>query len=111
MPVKKNFGYTSEKIKDTVSRSVIHTDNLMIAVIEFTGGPCVEPDPPHFHPHEQVSYIAEGEIIFYCEGEPDEHLKKGDMFAVPSGKKHTIRLLTDKVRIVDSFTPVREDFL
>jgi len=34
----------------------------------------------------------------------------GDMFAVPPEKKHTIKLLTEKVRLVDSFNPIREDF-
>ena len=68
-------------------------------------------EPPHSHPHVQTSYIASGEIIFYCEGEPDQHLKAGDMFEVPSGKLHTIKLLTEKARLVDSFSPIREDFL
>ena len=50
-------------------------------------------------------------IIFYCEGEPEQHLKEGDMFAVPSGKNHTIKLLTREARLIDSFNPIREDFL
>jgi len=33
------------------------------------------------------------------------------MFAIPSGLKHTIKLLTKNVRLIDSFYPVREDFL
>ncbi len=89
----------------------MYTDNLMTAVIDFTNGPWQEPEPPHSHPHEQVSYIAEGEIIFYCEDEPDRYLKTGEMFAVSSGKKHTIKVLNEKVRIVDSFTPLRDEFL
>jgi len=100
-----------EKVRDGLERKIIHTDNLMTVLIDFTDGPWDEPEPPHSHPHEQTSYVAEGEIIFYCEGQPDQHLKAGDMFAAPSGKKHTVKLLTPKVRLVDSFTPVREDFL
>lgn len=100
-----------EKVKEGVQRKIIHTGDLMTVLIDFTNGPWEEPEPPHAHPHVQTSYVALGEIIFYCEGEPDQHLKAGDLFAVPSGKKHTIRLLTEKVRLVDSFNPVREDFL
>jgi hypothetical protein len=33
------------------------------------------------------------------------------MFAVPSGKKHAIQLLSPTARLIDSFNPVREDFL
>lgn len=35
------------------------------SVIDFDDGPTSEPDPPHSHPHEQVSYVSEGEIIFF----------------------------------------------
>ena len=100
-----------EKVREGLERKIIHTNNLMTVLIDFTDGPWDKPEPPHSHPHEQTSYVAEGEIIFYCEDEPDQHLKAGDMFAVPSGKKHTVKLLTPKVRLVDSFNPIREDFL
>lgn len=100
-----------EKVKDGLERKIIHTKELMTVLIDFSNGPWEEPEPPHSHTHEQTSYIASGEIIFYCEGEDDQHLKAGDMFAVPSGKKHTIKLLAEKARLVDSFNPIREDFL
>jgi quercetin dioxygenase-like cupin family protein len=65
----------------------------------------------HHHVHEQTTYVAEGEIIFLCEGEPDQRLKKGDMFSVPSGIPHAIQLLSKEARLVDSFNPIRNDFL
>jgi len=98
-------------VREGLQRKIIYTKNLMTVLIDFTDGPWDKPEPPHSHPHEQTSYVAEGEIMFLCEGEEDQHLQAGDIFAVPSGKKHTIRLLTEKVRLVDSFNPVREDFL
>ncbi|HSH19603.1 MAG TPA: cupin domain-containing protein [Draconibacterium sp.] len=100
-----------EKVKEGLERKIIHTNELMTVLIDFSNGPWEKPEPPHSHPHQQTSYVAEGEIIFYCEGEPDQHLKAGDMFAVASGLKHTVKLLTKKVRLIDSFYPVREDFL
>ena len=99
------------RVKEGLMRKIIHTDSLMTVIIDFSNGPWEEAEPPHSHPHEQTSYVAEGEIIFYCEDEPDHHLKAGDMYAVPSGKKHTVKLLTKTVRLIDSFTPLREDFL
>lgn len=100
-----------EKVKEGLERKIIYTKELMTVLIDFSNGPWEEPEPPHSHPHQQTSYVAEGEIIFYCEGESEQHLKAGDMFAVPSGLKHTIKLLTKKARLIDSFYPVREDFL
>lgn len=99
------------QVKEGVQRKIIMTENLMTVLIDFSNGPWKQPDPPHSHPHQQTSYVAEGEIIFYCEDEPDQHLKIGDMYAVPPDKKHTVKLLTKTVRLIDSFYPVREDFL
>ncbi len=99
------------KVKAGVQRKIIMTDELMTVLIDFSNGPWEMPDLPHSHPHQQTSYIAEGEIVFYCENEPDQHLKAGDMYAIHPGKKHTIKLLSETARLVDSFYPAREDFL
>ncbi len=100
-----------EVVREGLHRKIIHTDNLMVVLIDFTDGPWDQPEPFHSHPHEQISYVARGEILFICEGEEEQHLKEGDMFAVKSGLKHTVKLLTKEVRLVDSFNPIREEFL
>jgi quercetin dioxygenase-like cupin family protein len=97
-------------IRDGVERRLGYTKNLMMTIFDFKDGPQSEPDPPHSHPHEQVSYVAEGEIYFFLEGEC-EHLGPGDMFLVPSDKPHSIQRLTEHVRLVDCFNPIRQDFL
>lgn len=98
-------------VRKGLERKLIHLEKLMTVVIDFTDGPWAEPEPSHSHAHEQTSYIASGEIIFFCEDEEPAPLGAGDMFAVPSGKKHCIQLLTSSARLVDSFNPIREDFL
>jgi quercetin dioxygenase-like cupin family protein len=92
------------------TRYLAQTESLMTAVIDFADGPTDAPDPPHSHPHEQLSYVAEGEILFFLDDQ-HFHLKAGDLFAVPGNIPHSVQLLTEKVRIVDTFTPIREDFL
>ena len=94
-----------------VERRLVHTEKLLTAVLDFSNGPQSEPDPMHSHPHEQTSYIASGEILFFMEGDEPKHLKEGDLFYVPSGIPHSIQLLSKTARLVDSFSPVREDFL
>ena len=110
-PVLKYNEVSSELVREGVKRKLIHTKTLMSVLIDFDNGPWEEAEPYHSHPHEQTSYVAKGEIIFYCEGEEPQKLKEGDMFAVHSGKKHTIQLLTKEARLIDSFTPLRNDFL
>ncbi len=102
---------TPKKVAPGLERRLLHTDHLMLANIEFTDGPTSAPDPFHSHPHEQVAVILEGEIILFVGEEDGVQLKAGDHYAIPSGIPHTIQRLTKVVRIVDCFTPIREDFL
>ena len=100
----------AEKIREGAERRLGHTDNLMIVVVDFYDGPKEQPDPPHSHPHEQASYVAAGEILFVMDGQQTQ-LGPGDMFLVPSGRPHSIQQLTEHARLVDCFTPIRQDFI
>ncbi|MBN1180798.1 MAG: cupin domain-containing protein [Bacteroidales bacterium] len=95
---------------NNIERRLAHLNDLMTAIIDFSNGPMIQPDPPHSHPHEQISYVAEGELYVFI-GEEKYHLKEGDVFAVPSGVPHTVQTLTGNVRLIDSFSPIREDFI
>jgi len=110
MTTLKYHDSPAEKIREGAERRLAHTEKLMIVVVDFYDGPKSEPDPPHSHPHEQVSYVAEGEVLLLLDGQ-QKHLGPGDVFLVPSGRPHSIQQLTEHVRLVDCFTPIREDFL
>jgi quercetin dioxygenase-like cupin family protein len=110
MSIVKQAEVAKQTIAEGRTRYLAQTDKLMTAVIDFSDGPADVPDPPHTHPHEQVTYVAEGEIFFVLEDQK-HHLKAGDLFAVAGDVPHSVQLLTEKVRLVDTFTPIREDFL
>jgi quercetin dioxygenase-like cupin family protein len=57
-----------------------------------------------------VTYVAQGEVLFFI-GEESVRLAAGDMVAVPPDLPHRIQLLTPTVRLIDTFTPIRQDFL
>lgn len=111
MPVSKFKETEYEAVSENIKRKIIHNENLMTVLIDFTGGPWKNPLPFHSHTHEQTSYVASGKLLFYCEGEKERELESGDMFSVPSDKQHTIKLLSETARLVDNFYPLREDFL
>jgi quercetin dioxygenase-like cupin family protein len=100
-----------EEIRDGVFRKLVYLNDIMTVMIEFRNGPWAQADPYHFHFHEQTCYIAKGEIVLFCDGEEDQHLSEGDLFYIPSGKEHTIQVLSPVARLVDSFSPIREDFI
>ncbi len=106
----KSMEATSTAIAPGRTRYLAHLSHLMMVVIDFEDGPALRPDPPHSHPHEQISYVASGEIHLHMENEVIQ-LGPGDMFTVPSNIPHSIQLLTPKARLVDTFTPLREEFL
>jgi quercetin dioxygenase-like cupin family protein len=92
------------------TRYLAHTERLMMVVIDFNDGPGEAPDPPHSHPHEQISYVVSGELLFFLDGVPTR-LGPGDIYTVPPDVPHAIQLLTPSARLVDTFHPLREDFM
>lgn len=101
---------TKETIGEKRVRYLSHSDNLMVVVIDFDDGPSEKPHEPHSHPHEQITYVAKGELLFIIDGE-ESRLNEGDMIVTPPDTPHTIKLLSSHVRLVDSFSPIRKDFL
>jgi len=110
MTVLKESETTPEITSPVFKRRIANLDNLMVVVCDFTNGPALEPDKPHSHHHEQISYVAEGELFLFL-GNEKHRLTKGDIFTVPSDIPHCIQTISSFVRLVDSFSPVREDFL
>ncbi|MEE4194762.1 MAG: cupin domain-containing protein [Anaerolineae bacterium] len=100
----------SQHFSEDAQRRLAINEQLMMVVIDFFDGPQNAPDPFHTHPHEQTCYVAQGEVIFFL-GDEQAHLSAGDMVSIPSELPHSIQRLTEHVRLVDSFTPIREDFL
>jgi quercetin dioxygenase-like cupin family protein len=107
--VKKNQGPT--KRADDGSRLWIgHGEKLMLVAAEIEGGPAPEPKPPHSHPHEQIDYLEAGELIVFI-GDENMRVGPGDFWMIPGGVPHSVQLLTKSARLLECFTPIREDFL
>lgn len=99
-----------EILKDSLKRKVVYLENVMVTVIEFSNGPMEQPDSPHKHQHEQISYVASGSLKLFIE-DREYVLNKGDVFKVESNLNHCIQTLSENVTLVDSFSPIRKDFL
>ncbi len=100
-----------ERFREGCERRIVHTSQLMTVLLDVGNGPWASPDPYHSHPHEQTTFVADGELLFLVEGDLPRHLRAGDLVAIPSGRPHAMQLLSARARLVDSFNPVREDFL
>lgn len=63
----------------------------------------------HAHPHEQVTYCLEGEFEFSIDGQT-RTLRPGDSVYIAGDLPHGV-LCGAKGRLLDVFSPQREDFL
>jgi quercetin dioxygenase-like cupin family protein len=100
-----------EPFREGGERRIVHTSQLMTVLLDLEGGPWSAADAYHSHPHEQTTFLADGEVLFLVEGDAPRRLKAGDLVAIPSGRPHAIQLLSETARLVDSFNPIRQDFV
>lgn len=64
---------------------------------------------PHNHPHVQSTYVESGRFRFMISDDCFE-VGPGDSFVIPSDAVHGCECL-EAGRLIDSFTPRRDDFL
>src|ERR1700694_4632466 len=83
-----------DHFREGAERRILNTGTLMTVVIDFDNGPWAKADPMHSHPQEQITYVAEGELLFLAEGEEPYRLLAGDMVAIPPDLPHSIQLLS-----------------
>ncbi|MBA0884029.1 cupin domain-containing protein [Flavobacterium undicola] len=108
--IKSTEGFESINSNPSLMRKVVHLDHLMVTIMEFLNGPMETPDHPHKHVHEQITYIASGSLKLFVE-DREYLLNEGDVFKIASNLNHCIQTLSEYVKLVDSFTPLREDFI
>jgi quercetin dioxygenase-like cupin family protein len=84
-----------------------HDGKMMMVEVYFENGAI---GYNHVHDHEQSTYCLEGEFEFII-GEENKIIKTGDTVYIPPMVDHGCRLKSERGRLLDVFTPQREDFL
>jgi quercetin dioxygenase-like cupin family protein len=87
-------------------RVILSTPELMLVEFTFVQGGV---GALHNHPHVQTSYVAEGTFEVTIDGRT-ETIAAGGGYIVPSNLVHGVKALTAG-RLIDAFTPRRDDFL
>jgi len=86
-------------------RVILDLPELMLVEFTFEAGGI---GALHSHPHLQTSYVAEGVFEVTIDG-VTQTIGKGGAYIVPSGL-HGVKAL-EAGKLIDSFTPRRDDFL
>lgn len=93
---------------DAFVRRQVLSENESLMVVSFafaTGGE----GSLHSHPHVQSTYVESGRFTFTIDGEEFD-VKAGDSFVIPGNAVHGC-VCHESGRLVDTFTPRRDDFL
>jgi quercetin dioxygenase-like cupin family protein len=98
LPAKKIFG-------GAVRGHYAHLDRLTLGEIVLQANTTI---PLHSHPHEQVTYVIAG-LFQFTVGTETQVLEPGMAALIPGGVPHGGTTLTD-CRVIDVFSPVREDY-
>ena len=57
-----------------------------------------------------MTYVASGSLKLLIE-DREYILNEGDIFKIESNLYHCIQTLSEKVKLIDSFSPIRKDFI
>jgi quercetin dioxygenase-like cupin family protein len=82
-----------------------HGDSMTFGYVELKKGSIV---PMHQHVQEQITYILEGELDMEIGGE-NCRLTAGMYHVIGSDVPHSAIAQTD-CKVIDAFSPVREDY-
>lgn len=96
-----------ENLQEGITRRILaHAGKLMVVELHFKAGAV---GYLHSHPHEQATYILEGVFEFEIGGVKTV-VRKGDTLYKEPNIVHGATCLEDG-KLIDIFTPQREDFL
>jgi quercetin dioxygenase-like cupin family protein len=82
-----------------------HGERMTLGLVEIEAGSSLA---EHKHPHEQITYIIEGQLDMMIGG-VNYSLTAGMCHVIPSDTLHSAIAVT-KVSLIDVFNPVREDY-
>ena len=96
-----------EDLGDGISRQILaYGPDIMIVRVWFETGSV---GSVHAHPHSQATYVESGRFETLIDGEKCK-LGAGDASYIAPGLQHGVVCL-EAGSLIDTFSPVREDFL
>jgi quercetin dioxygenase-like cupin family protein len=96
---------TAKEIRPGFFGKMVHGDKSTLAFWDIKKGSVLE---EHYHLHEQITHILDGELEMIIGG---EHFlfTAGTVHVIPSNIPHSAIARTD-CKVIDSFAPARDDY-
>ena len=81
-------------------------DNVLLTLVDLAPGAVI---PLHGHPHEQITTVVSGGLTMTIAGETRQ-CGPGAVAVIPSGVSHSVINGPAPSRVIDAFSPVREEY-
>lgn len=97
---------TQIQLIDGILARTFWGEQMLMAVVD------LEPNaylPRHDHVHEQVGVVIEGELTLTI-GDETRTVKPGEIYIIPGGTEHEARTGDQPAKVMDVFSPVREEY-
>ena len=95
-----------DEVMPGMKRKVVHGDGLTMVLVDLS--PHLDL-PVHSHPHEQALMLLSGDMDFRLEDEI-RLIGPGDIVRIPSSAEHGAKVRSKPTRLIDIFTPQRDEF-
>ena len=105
VPVRAAEVEAVEMLPGLQRRTLSYGQRLMVVQTTLEEGAVV---PAHRHPHEQITYIIEGQLSMEVEGQT-YMLGPGDSLLFPGDVEHGARAI-ERTLVIDTFSPPRDDY-
>ena len=110
MPVISGFSELErlpwERMTDKIERRIVAGQQGMVVWWKMKAGAHAA---AHKHPHEQIVWMLKGKMDFRI-GNERRSMGAGDIAVIPGGIEHE-GYFPEDTKVVDIFSPPREDFL
>ena len=95
-----------KKLATGVHARTFWGENMLLAVVDLDANAIL---PSHSHVHEQCGIVIEGKLQYNIGGEI-KTLTDGQIYIIPSGIEHSVVVGSQPARVLDVFSPVREEY-
>ena len=100
-------GAPAVELSPGITRKILaYSDALMICEFRMAKGSVLK---DHHHPHHQSSTVVSG-VLRYTVGSETRLVGAGDSVMIGPEVPHSA-LVEEDARVIDAFSPIREDFL
>jgi len=95
------------ELTPSIKANIVSAENITLSFVS------AEPNvslTPHRHENEQMLIVLDGAIDFIIEGKQYK-VEKGDVVVLPSNTEHGAYFSDKGARVIDIFSPPRQDFV